>query len=182
MFTPGSRACAYKTASGLGKWPNRDPLDEPGFETLHLVSQPLFIRKLRLNINDSEMQYFLAMAIQSGSINMADYLRNAHTPYAGDSISTLTFFNILLSGQGNYAPNWPVELLEYPNLFDFVGNDPLDGIDPNGLLWGWVQSIVNWFNTPPNPKPHFTCGPWGGNDPWGSYGKPIYGVQIGYQF
>jgi len=28
MFTPGSRACAYKTASGLGKWPNRDPLEE----------------------------------------------------------------------------------------------------------------------------------------------------------
>jgi hypothetical protein len=28
MFTPGSRACGYKTASGLGKWPNRDPLEE----------------------------------------------------------------------------------------------------------------------------------------------------------
>jgi hypothetical protein len=32
MFTPGSRACAYKSASGLGKWPNRDPLGEFGFE------------------------------------------------------------------------------------------------------------------------------------------------------
>ncbi|MFN3706615.1 MAG: hypothetical protein ACK4WM_11560, partial [Thermoflexales bacterium] len=32
MFTPGCRACAYKTASGRAKWPNRDPLGEPGFE------------------------------------------------------------------------------------------------------------------------------------------------------
>jgi hypothetical protein len=34
MFTPGSRACAYKTASGRGEWPNRDPIDEQGFEAL----------------------------------------------------------------------------------------------------------------------------------------------------
>jgi len=34
MFTPGLRACAYKTASGLGKWPNQDPFGEPGFEVL----------------------------------------------------------------------------------------------------------------------------------------------------
>jgi len=30
MFTPGSRACAYKTASGLDEWPSRDPLRENG--------------------------------------------------------------------------------------------------------------------------------------------------------
>jgi len=30
MFTPGSRACAYETASGRAKWPNRDPLAEEG--------------------------------------------------------------------------------------------------------------------------------------------------------
>jgi hypothetical protein len=34
MFTPASRACAYRTASGRAKWPNRDPLGEPGFEVL----------------------------------------------------------------------------------------------------------------------------------------------------
>jgi hypothetical protein len=28
MFTPGSRACAYRTASGRAKWPNRDPIGE----------------------------------------------------------------------------------------------------------------------------------------------------------
>ena len=30
MFTPGSRTCAYKAASGRGKWPNRDPLGDGG--------------------------------------------------------------------------------------------------------------------------------------------------------
>jgi hypothetical protein len=30
MFTPGSRTCAYKTASGLGKWLSRDPIGEQG--------------------------------------------------------------------------------------------------------------------------------------------------------
>jgi hypothetical protein len=34
MFTPGLRACGYKSASGLGKWPNRDPLNERGFELI----------------------------------------------------------------------------------------------------------------------------------------------------
>jgi len=30
MFTPGSRACAYRTASGRAKWLNRDPIEEDG--------------------------------------------------------------------------------------------------------------------------------------------------------
>ena len=30
MFTPGSRACAYKTASGRHEWPNQDPIQERG--------------------------------------------------------------------------------------------------------------------------------------------------------
>ena len=30
MFTPRSRACIYKNASGQGKWPNRDPIGEQG--------------------------------------------------------------------------------------------------------------------------------------------------------
>ena len=35
MFTPGSRACAYRTASGRAKWPNRDPLGEMGGRNLY---------------------------------------------------------------------------------------------------------------------------------------------------
>ncbi len=122
------------------RWLNRDPLGEPGFETLHLVSQPLFIRKLRLNVNDSEMQYFLAMAMQNGSIDVSGYLRNSHSSYRGNRISALAFFNLLRGGQGTYAPNWPVELLEYPNLYGYVGNDPIDGGDPFGL-WHWYNPI-----------------------------------------
>ncbi|HZM02010.1 MAG TPA: hypothetical protein VFC44_03215 [Candidatus Saccharimonadales bacterium] len=121
-------------------WPNRDPLEEPGFEVLHLVSQPLFARKLRLGINDPEMQFLLGMAILSGSVNVDAYLRNSHTPYPGNAISVSTFFNLLKISQDSYAPNWPAELLEYPNLFDFVGDDPLDGIDPFGL-WHWYNPI-----------------------------------------
>jgi RHS repeat-associated protein len=131
------------------RWPNRDPLGEPGFETLHLVSQPLFIRKLRLNINDSEMQYFLAMAMQSGSIDVGSYLRNSHSSYRGNTISPLAFFNLLRNGQGNYAPNWPVELLEYPNLYEYVGNTPVNGVDPQGLWWGYIptsgEEFWDWF-------------------------------------
>jgi len=33
MFTPGSRACAYRTASGRAKWLNRDPIGELGFRS-----------------------------------------------------------------------------------------------------------------------------------------------------
>jgi len=117
-------------------------MGEPGFETLHLVSQPLFIRKLRLNINDSEMQYFLAMAIQSGSINIADYLSNSHTSYVENTVSA--FFSFLMSGQAGFAPNWPAELLETPNLFAFVANGPLNGLDSWGLKWWWPPSWPIW--------------------------------------
>src|SRR5271155_1617756 len=50
MFTPGSRTCAYKTASGLGKWLNRDPKRELGFMQLNssLNLPPLIYEKLNL--------------------------------------------------------------------------------------------------------------------------------------
>ena len=135
----------------LQRWPNRDPIGEPGFETLHLVTQPLVIRKFRLNINDSEMQYLLAMAMQNGSIDVGSYLRNSHSSYRGNSISAAAFLNLLRNGQGTYAPNWPVELLEYPNLYEYVANDPIDGIDPFGLTWWkpwdweWLQNLFESF-------------------------------------
>ncbi len=51
MFTPGSRACAYKSASGLGNWPNRDPIGERGGINLYAYvhNSPLtYIDKLGL--------------------------------------------------------------------------------------------------------------------------------------
>ncbi len=35
MFTPGSRACGYRTASGRAKWPSRDPIEEQGGANLY---------------------------------------------------------------------------------------------------------------------------------------------------
>ncbi len=35
MFTPASRACGYRTASGRAKWPNRDPIGEAGGRNLY---------------------------------------------------------------------------------------------------------------------------------------------------
>jgi hypothetical protein len=35
MFTPGSRACAYKTVSGRHEWPNKDPMGERGGANLY---------------------------------------------------------------------------------------------------------------------------------------------------
>jgi len=36
MFTPGSRACGYKTVSGRHEWLNRDPIGEKGSINLYL--------------------------------------------------------------------------------------------------------------------------------------------------
>jgi len=43
MFTPGSRACAYRTASGRAKWINRDPIGERGGISLYgfVANSPL---------------------------------------------------------------------------------------------------------------------------------------------
>ena len=43
MFMPGSRACAYKTASGRGKWLSRDPIKENGGINLYalVVNDPV---------------------------------------------------------------------------------------------------------------------------------------------
>lgn len=35
MFAPGSRVCEYKTASGLGDWPSRDPMGEQGGDNIY---------------------------------------------------------------------------------------------------------------------------------------------------
>ena len=51
MFTPGSRACGYKTASGLGKWPNRDPLGDAACVQLYLKDHhPELLTKHRLPV------------------------------------------------------------------------------------------------------------------------------------
>ena len=52
--TPGSRACAYKTASGLGKWPNRDPFGEKGFMVIKFPTWDIIV-ETTLGANIYEM-------------------------------------------------------------------------------------------------------------------------------
>ena len=127
----------------LQRWVNRDPMGEPGLETLHLLTQPLLIRKLRLWINEPDMQQLLAKAIQRGSINVSDYLRNPRVPYSRGTISASALLNILGTGQASSAPNWPSELLQGPNFFNFVGSDPIDGLDTWGNTW-WKPGTWEW--------------------------------------
>jgi len=144
----------------LDRWPNRDPMGEFGFETLHLVSQPLYVRKLHFAINDFEMQFLLANAIQSRSIDVSSYLRNSHTPYTRNTISASTFFNIVRNGRGAYVPNWPAELLEKnPNLFDFCYNNSVSYVDPNGqqlipITVGILVGVIIYEQIFGHPDPH----------------------------
>ena len=149
---------------GWQRWMSRDPLGEPGFETIHLVKQPLLIKKIRLGINNNEMKLLLAEAMQNGKIDIGDYLRNSDAHFTGKSISAKTFLDILKSRQENYAPNWPVELLENPNLFDFLGNDALNGVDPFGngflsTLENLIESIVEGIKTAVAEMGSFLDGP-----------------------
>jgi len=43
MYTPGSRTCAYKAASGQLEWPSRDPMEENGGVNLYagMLNDPL---------------------------------------------------------------------------------------------------------------------------------------------
>jgi len=91
------------------------------------------------------VKFFLAVAMYGGSINVGNYLRGSHTYHAGSPLSASQFLDLLRGGRVDYAPNWPSELLETPNLYGFAGNNPLNGIDSFGLwTWGGVwDSIKN---------------------------------------
>jgi hypothetical protein len=55
MFTPGSRACGYKTASGRAEWPNRDPIGEEGGRNLYRI------------VNNDCINRYDALGLQGGS-------------------------------------------------------------------------------------------------------------------
>jgi hypothetical protein len=66
MFTPGSRACGYKTASGLGKWPNRDPLEEIGGKNLYA-----FVYNNPLKFIDTDGRIAIADDVVVGGVIVA---------------------------------------------------------------------------------------------------------------
>jgi len=72
--TLGLRGCGYKTASGLRRWLNRDPIGEPGFENLRIASDPT-IRFKHVN--------FLSFgpSIQGSSVKMAEILPDGPNLY-----------------------------------------------------------------------------------------------------
>jgi hypothetical protein len=63
MFTPGSRACAYKSASGLGKWLSKDPIQERGGKNLYE-----FANNNAINALDPDGK----ITIQSGKLKVTE--------------------------------------------------------------------------------------------------------------
>jgi len=57
----------------LQRWVNRDPFDEPGFETLQLANQQPFTPKLPLGINDAETKFLLGMAVRSANLDAPNW-------------------------------------------------------------------------------------------------------------
>jgi hypothetical protein len=70
--TPGLRACAYKTASGRGKWPNRDPLGDDGslaIMTAGLLTKP---DSGKVNALSDDEAFSLWSAINRNLYNFVD--------------------------------------------------------------------------------------------------------------
>jgi len=88
MFTPGSRACAYKTASGRHEWPNRDPIGEKG--GLNLYG---FVGNSSLNKVD---HLGLAVADTLPQPSVWEQKFNIQKPGGGNAVTT-GFFKITVS-------------------------------------------------------------------------------------
>ena len=139
MFTPGSQACAYKTASGLGKWPNRDPLGEVGFELAARgltnpdkeslkENQRIALNELRLRVKNRA----LIMLIDKKLLQI-ETSKN--------------------SGRNFY--HFPAEESEGPNLYGYIGNNPLNRIDPLGLYWHYLPGGGGYID--PDDYRNFYC-------------------------
>jgi hypothetical protein len=118
---------------------------------MHLVTKPLFIRRLGLAINESAVQVLWNRATPGWGMEGGGYIRDLSASYVGGISSALAFLDTLQHRRGTYAPNWPAELLESPNLFDFLRNDPVDLVDPFGNVWynpwTWPAGVLEWLET-----------------------------------
>jgi hypothetical protein len=112
MFTPGSRACAYKTASGRRKWLNRDPLGEPGFELVASGSQTdkqslkerqwAALNALRLRVNNPTLIMLIdrklskLKSFKNGDLNLYLFVKN-------DPIDFLDNYGLYCLNTPNYC-------------------------------------------------------------------------------
>lgn len=105
MFTPGSRACGYRTASGRAKWPNRDPISEAGSELL---------RGGKGNPLDKILRGSIPAELSQGP-NLYTYVRN----------NPLNQIDPLGLSVGGPLPGWPGPGQPYnPSCNPFHGPSP----------------------------------------------------------
>lgn len=139
MFTPGSRTCAYKTASGLGKWPNRDPILEAAFQYGFYTKNPNFLD----DAEDGNEYLF----VQNNPLNKYDFLGLCDNP--------------VKSGPPQYSQGWWKTWLHHPfpgvrlpfppEKASFTLTCPSSA--PYLQTWGLTTSSPNPPNSPDHPFP-----------------------------
>jgi len=131
MFTPGSRACGYKTASGRAKWLNRDPIGEHGGLNLYGF---VFNDPVNLYDPDGRIVPFIIGAIAAGGgvYLVADWAIGLYDNYLNQQLAEL----------------------ENSNLDRLMDADPND-IDPDAMQRSrrnlaclGARSVRNLSNTP----------------------------------
>jgi len=163
--TPGSRGCAYKTASGRGNWPNRDPLGERGFVPIcaglnrlqsfyeglksasslrDLTSRILSLIQPAESSDGLNLYAFVANNPNGGidSLGLQDYSSGQSYSYGNPVSSTLPGLggtwpsNPYAPGAGNYSNG----------AFYQPDSSPC----PCGQHWGWSQQRASDFQNTVN--------------------------------
>ena len=101
MFTPGSRACGYKTASGRGEWPNHDPIAEPGFEVLRRLKSDIFGDGPNLYLFVGNAPVYRVDAFGLTRVESMDWFPGS---ISDDGLVYWTDVNDGQNGTGNIAP------------------------------------------------------------------------------
>jgi hypothetical protein len=143
MFTPGSRACVYKTASGRSIWPNRDPINEPGFNLLTGKSGAF----------DLDEEKAIYCFVRNEPISRSDVLglglcapliwRAGCIEFVGCSAAQLSDFRVI------------------PESKTGTMTTPSNGWNCNADGF-WSKGNANWFKVPGNCYTKVTCSPGGG--------------------